>query len=64
MAQYLDHFMVELNNVLRSPDYPTEAKTHAFTAVSEICLNVEGNFWPHLQEIMENLLAAGQVTVQ
>jgi importin subunit beta-1 len=63
--QYFSHdFMQSLNKVLKGEDYTTDTKVHAMIAVGDICLAIEEQFQQYIQETMQCLFAACQLTVQ
>jgi hypothetical protein len=58
MSHYAGNFIGGLNMVLRHNTMQLETKLHAMIALGDLCLAIEENFRPHLQESMDCLLMA------
>lgn len=64
IVEYLGDYMARLNKVLSSSEFTTETKLHAIGAVGDVCLAAEEGFHPYLDETMQCLKAAAQVSTE
>lgn len=60
MATYANNFTDSLNMVLKSQTLQLETKLHAMIAMGDLCLAIEEQFRPYLDESMACLFMAAE----
>jgi len=63
MSLYSGNFIEGLNMVLRSHGLQLETKLHAMIAMGDLCLAIEDQFRPHLDESMSCLFMAAETSL-